>query len=184
MQNDFDLAVTETLDSEGVLSNDKYDAGGKTKYGITQQVATANGYPDVANMTKEQAIAIYRKQYWDQIKGDDIKQQGIALLLFDLAVNSGTGRAIKILQDSLNIQNKMGKDWPNMNVDGVLGPVTMHTLNELVPMQGLNRNLFITLLMERGELYLTICRNNESQETFIDGWENRWWKYIKYIPQN
>jgi lysozyme family protein len=183
MQPDYQVAVKEVLESEGIFSNDKYDAGGKTKYGITEHVAIANG-KKVENLTIPEAIEIYKKQYWDLIHGDEIKCQGIALLLFDLAVNSGVGSAIMILQDSLNIQNKIGSEWPNMKVDGVLGPVTLHTLNEIVPSRKQNRELFMTIFFDRGEKYLTICRNKETQEVFIDGWQNRLWKYIKYAPQD
>lgn len=183
MKEDFSIAVTETLESEGFFSNDKYDAGGKTKFGITDQVATANG-KNVETLTKEEAIEIYKKQYWDLIQGDNIKCQGIALILFDLAVNSGVGRAGMVLQDALNIQNKVGSEWPNMKVDGILGPVTMHTLNELIPAKKQNRELFQTIFFDRGGLYLDICRNKETQESFIDGWQNRLWKYIKYAPQD
>lgn len=181
MQTDFDLAVQETLESEGVFSNDQYDAGGKTMYGITDQVATANGY-DVTKLTKDQAIDIYRKQYWNAVHGDDIQCQGIALILFDLAVNSGQGTAIKRLQDSLNLMNDNQNDWSNMVVDGGMGPVTIHALNVLVPQFKRTRNVFMTLFFDRGELYLDDCRNNQTQERYLGGWENRLWKYIKYIP--
>lgn len=183
MQSDYQVAVKEVLESEGVFSNDKYDSGGKTKYGITEQVAKANG-KNVETLTIPEAIEIYKKQYWDLIHGDEIKCQGVALLLFDLAVNSGVGKAIQVLQDALNIQNKMGTEWPNMKVDGVLGPVTLHTLNEIIPARKQNRELFMTIFFDRGAWYLQICRNNETQETFIDGWQNRLWKYAKYVPQD
>jgi lysozyme family protein len=182
MQIDFDLAVTETLESEGIFSDDQYDAGGKTKYGITEQVAIANGYPDIENLTVDQAKDIYRKQYWNAIHGDDLQCTAIALILFDLAVNSGQGTAIKKLQDSLNLMNNNQKFWPNMEVDGGMGPVTLNAVNVLVPQFKKTRFLFMTLFFNRGQLYLEDCRNNQSQEKFIDGWEERLWKYSKYVP--
>ena len=50
--SDFNKAVEKVLKFEGVLSNDKYDAGGLTKYGISKRM-----YPtlDIANLTQEQA---------------------------------------------------------------------------------------------------------------------------------
>jgi lysozyme family protein len=136
----------------------------------------------VTKLTKDQAIDIYRKQYWNAVHGDEIQCQGIALMLFDLAVNSGVGAAIKRLQFSLNLMNNNEKNWPNMVIDGGMGPVTIHALNVLVPQFRKTKFLFMTIFFDRGELYLDDCRNNQTQEVFLDGWENRLWKYVKYIP--
>ena len=61
--SDFNKAVEKVLKFEGVLSNDKYDAGGLTKYGISKRM-----YPslDIANLTQEQAVAIYKRDYWEK----------------------------------------------------------------------------------------------------------------------
>ena len=54
--------------------------------------------------------------YWDRIKGDDLPV-GVDYCLFDLAVNSGVGKAGKLLQ--------MALDLP---ADGIIGPMTLRAL--------------------------------------------------------
>lgn len=66
----FERAVQIVLEKEGVLSDDARDPGGLTKYGITKRE-----YPDldIANITVADAVAIYRRDYWAKIRGDDLE---------------------------------------------------------------------------------------------------------------
>jgi lysozyme family protein len=66
---EFTYAVNEVLRSEGGLVNDPADPGGLTNYGISQRA-----YPgvDIAKLTKEEAIAIYYRDYWLAAKCDKL----------------------------------------------------------------------------------------------------------------
>jgi lysozyme family protein len=81
-----------------------------TNFGIS-----AASYPtlDIARLTKGEAEAIYRRDYWDAVKGDDLPP-ALALGVFDFAINAGKGAAIKTLQSALGV-----------SVDGVIGPKTI-----------------------------------------------------------
>jgi len=118
----FDAAFDYAMGFEGwsAVSNDPDDPGGLTKYGISK----AN-HPevDVANLTLEGAKAIYKKMYWDAIKGDQIASGRVAIKFFDMAVNMGTKRATKMIQEALC---DMGC---SVVVDGVMGPKTLGALN-------------------------------------------------------
>ena len=74
---------------EGIYSNDKYDPGGETKYGISQRF-----HPDidVKNLTKKQAADIYYREYW-LAAGCDRMEYQMAVVVFDTAVNMGVKRA-------------------------------------------------------------------------------------------
>ena len=48
-------------------------------------------------MKVEEAKAIYRAKYWDAMRADELPA-GVDYCVFDYAVNSGTGRAPKVLQ--------------------------------------------------------------------------------------
>ena len=106
----FEKAVELVLEHEGVLSDHSADPGGLTKYGISQR-----SYPnlDIASLTVEDAKAIYRKDYWDKIKGD-LLPDGMATLVFDSAVNQGPARATKFMQTALGV-----------DPDGIIGPRTL-----------------------------------------------------------
>ncbi len=83
-----------------------------TKYGIS-----AASFPtlDIAALSLDQARAIYRVRYWNKIAGDSLAP-GLALLVFDAAVNQGVGFAARALQEALPI---------NAPPDGVIGPKTV-----------------------------------------------------------
>jgi lysozyme family protein len=68
-----------------------------TKYGIAAHV-----YPsvDIANLTKQQAILIYRTDYWPKVAGDH-QPAGVDLIAWDICVNSGASRALKIQAQAL-----------------------------------------------------------------------------------
>lgn len=114
----FESAVKVILDHEGGYVNDKRDSGGETKYGISKRA-----YPDldIKNLTKKQASEIYRKDYWNKIRGDNLPF-GVALVLFDMAVNMGVKRSIKFLQHVVNTR-----------ADGIFGDRTLEGTYHLSP---------------------------------------------------
>jgi len=110
MPTTFDRALRHVLAWEGLYVRDRDDPGGETKYGISKRA-----YPelDIKNLTREEAAAIYRRDYWDRIKGEELPP-ALAFAMFDCAVNQGTGTAIGILQKSLKVE-----------LDHKLGPATL-----------------------------------------------------------
>lgn len=106
----FEKAVALILKHEGGYVNDPRDPGGETKYGISKRA-----YPNenIAALTVERAKELYHRDYWQAIRGDDLPAP-LAVVVFDMAVNAGTGAAIKLLQRTLGVPD-----------DGVLGPVTL-----------------------------------------------------------
>jgi lysozyme family protein len=95
-------ALARVLTHEGGYTNNPSDPGGPTNYGITihdyrQYVKPDAGAADVRAMTIEEAKAIYRSRYWNAMRCDELPA-GVDYCVFDYAVNSGTGRAPKVLQ--------------------------------------------------------------------------------------
>ncbi len=110
----FDEAFTKLLGHEGAYSNHKDDPGGETMWGVTKNVAVANGYVgDMKSMPQEVAKAIYKKNYWDKVRADDLPED-IRYVVFDGAVNSGVTQAIRWLQMAVGAK-----------VDGVIGQETI-----------------------------------------------------------
>jgi lysozyme family protein len=111
---EFNYAVNEVLRSEGGYSNDANDPGGETNFGISKRA-----YPgvDIANLTKEEAIAIYYRDYWLASKCDRLPP-ALASVVFDAAVNQGVERASRMLQAALGV-----------TVDGIIGPQTIQRAN-------------------------------------------------------
>lgn len=95
-RSDFDKAIDFVLRWEGGLADHEADPGGLTNFGISQR-----SYPDldIRNLTREQAIEIYRRDYW-QASGADKLTWPLALIHLDSAVNAGVAKAQQWLQKS------------------------------------------------------------------------------------
>ena len=122
MQRNFDKALALVLKHEGGYVDHPKDPGGATNKGIT--IATFRRYvnpkgtkDDLRRLTTAQAGVVYRKQYWDKVRGDDLPD-GVDYAVFDFAVNSGPSRAAKYLQDVLGVAQ-----------DGKIGPATLRAAN-------------------------------------------------------
>lgn len=114
----FERAITHVLKSEGGYVDHPQDPGGATNRGIT--LATLSIWrgrkvtkAEVKALTEAEAKAIYRKNYWDVVRGDALPA-GLDLAVFDFGVNSGTQRAAKYLQGVVGVRQ-----------DGVIGPATL-----------------------------------------------------------
>lgn len=104
-----EAAILRVLAHEGGYTNHPADPGGPTNWGIT--IYDARRYwkrgvraADVRAMPREIALAIYKTKYWDVLRGDDLPA-GIDYVVFDYGVNSGVGRAAKVLRRALAIRD-------------------------------------------------------------------------------
>jgi lysozyme family protein len=66
---------------------------------------------DIKNVTTEMAEAIYKKNYWDKIRGDDIKSQDVADIIFALYIGNPS-KSNRIVEESLN---DLGKSAGSVN---------------------------------------------------------------------
>jgi lysozyme family protein len=103
----YDEALRRLLAHEGGYSNHPSDPGGPTKFGITihdyrKYVNARAGAAEVKAMRLAEAQAIYRAKYWNAMRGDELPA-GVDYCVFDYAVNSGTGRAPKVVQRVLGL---------------------------------------------------------------------------------
>lgn len=118
----FDAAFAELLEHEGGYADHPSDPGGKTRYGITEAVARRAGYlGDMRQLPLEKAQDIYRSQYWDAARCDELPGL-LQYPVFDAAVNSGVRQSVVWLQRALGVSD-----------DGVLGPITMAAAHRADP---------------------------------------------------
>lgn len=170
--------VASVIDREGGYVNHSSDRGGPTNYGITQAVARENGYlDDMRYLPKSLAVSIYEARYWTSIKLDQVSalSHELAEYLFDFGVHSGPGRAARELQRTLNVLNNRGRLFPNLVVDGAVGPATLAGLdafNKSRGRQGL-RVLAESINGVRIEFCRGLAERDERQEDFVYGWFKR-----------
>lgn len=156
MRENYTACLAAVLKYEGGYSDHPRDPGGATMKGITQAVyddwRKKRGLPTqpVRQIAQSEVEAIYRQNYWDVIKGDDLPS-GLDLALFDYAVNSGPNRAVKHLQAVLGLTQ-----------DGVMGPATLAAAQK-------NPDAWKALCDRR----LSFLRSLSTWSVFGAGWGNR-----------
>lgn len=168
---DFNKYFPTLLKHEGGWTDDPADRGGQTNLGITlgtfkntaqRILGVEPTVENLKNLTKEQAAKIYKAEYWDKVKGDDIEPQELANIMFDFAVNSGTGTAAKYLQ---RVLNDLGS---NIAVDGGIGPMTLKEFNKYDP-----KEIYRRYKQLRIDFYHKIVEKDPTQQRFLKGWLNR-----------
>lgn len=102
-----------------------------TNYGIAAKTYEAwIGRPptiaDMKGMTKTVALEIMKAWYWNKVSASAIHNQSVAEMIVDHAVNAGTGRAGRMVQEVLN--NHFGF---SLSVDGAIGPKTIQAINSV-----------------------------------------------------
>lgn len=150
---------------EGGWSNHKNDKGGATNMGVTIATWKRHGYDknrdgvidakDLKLITREDAIKILRI-YWNKWKADQIKNQSIANILVDWVWGSGVN-SIKIPQRILGVKQ-----------DGIVGPKTIEAVNKYE-----QKILFDKIHKAREQYFRDICRRDNTQYVFLNGWLNR-----------
>ena len=169
----FHYCLKIVLGNEGGLVDDKADRGGRTNFGITQKTlddfcrATGRTLKPVDQLTDEDVELIYAG-YWKDCRADYLPE-GLDLCVFDCAVNSGAGRAIKLLQRALGVDE-----------DGVYGKQTSDALREELRI-GSIAEVCEQYLKLRADFYGSIVANDIRQKRFINGWLNRLDHLRKYL---
>lgn len=149
LSHGWEKGIEFVLKIEGGLVNNPADPGGLTKYGISQAA-----YPDldIANLTVEQASAIYKKEYWDTCKCDEMPTP-IAIAVFDTAVNMGVKTSVMLLQRSLGVK-----------VDSILGNITLKEAKKA------GKTILNRFIVYRIKKYIDIIENNQKMKEFEFGW--------------
>ena len=149
----FDDAFTKLLGHEGGYSNHSADPGGETMWGVTEAVARANGYTGpMLQLPQAEAKRIYKTLYWDKVQADALPDK-VRYAVFDAAVNSGPGQAVRWLQRALGVAD-----------DGRIGPITLAYTRQADP-EALARKM----LAQR----LRFMTNLTNWPSFSRGWARR-----------
>ena len=157
MNQNFDLCLVMLLAHEGGFSAHPDDPGGLTNLGVTKAVYDEFYGGDATEevmkaLSKGDVEPIYRRNYWNRCRCQDLPS-GVDWAVFDLSVNSGTGRAAKLLQKAVEAEQ-----------DGSIGPLTLMLVNKQQPENIINR-----IAVYREEFY----RSLSNFDVFGRGWLRR-----------
>ena len=157
MKANYNKCLETILHHEGGYVNHPKDPGGETNLGVTKRVYEEwGGKKDMRDLSVEDVAPIYKKNYWDRLKGDSLPD-GLDLCVFDFGVNAGTGRSAKYLQKMIGTV-----------ADGGIGPNTLKKVDEYVDKHG-QSNTNENLQEARQGYYERL----KTFETFGRGWTRR-----------
>jgi len=165
----FTSFVTHLIKIEGGYVNNPKDAGKETKYGISKRQ-----YPhlNIASLTKEDAIAIYHRDYWLFYKCDEVAESSPALacFYFDSLVNHRPKTAKRILQSGLRVL-----------ADGIVGKNTMSAIRQIGSSNKATRVFIARCFMFRADFYHDLVLDKPSQDEFFMGWMKRLFVLQQFI---
>jgi lysozyme family protein len=175
----FENAIGVVLAHEGGYVNNPADPGGATNYGVSLRYLVSCGglkahpsidlnhdgridYLDIKAMSRDDAIAIYKKDWWDVDHYGDIVNDTCATKVFDLSVNMGHVRAHKLAQMACLACGK------TISPDGVLGPASIAAINSC------DSGCFLFHIRDQAaQFYRTLASHNPAQQIFLTGWLRR-----------
>ena len=172
----FDRAVKYLLGVEGEYSDHSDDSGGKTRWGITEQVAVRNGWRGrMQDLPIEEAKRIYRKDYWNAMNLDliAVTSEAVAIELFDSGVNCGISIPGTWFQRALNVANQRGKLFKDIKVDGEIGAQTALAFAEYIGKRGSNGEKVMLSVLNgfQSVHYTVLTERSEKNESFWFGWQ-------------
>ena len=187
---EFEKAFSLTSSHEGGYVFDKDDAGGETYRGIARrynpswkgwriidQIKTTNTSKlsaalDKNNDLQTHVATFYKRAYWDRFWGDNVPEQDIANELFDTSVNMGVKRAVRYLQEGVNLLNRNQKNYNDIEEDGYFGRGTLKAISEYLEIDDTKTLLKIMNTLQ-GMHYIDYMRKNPKQEKYARGWLKR-----------
>jgi lysozyme family protein len=165
MISNWQQAFEQMLASEGGFTADERDKGnllpdgrkGSTMLGVTQfnweqHVGHQVTHDQMRKLTPTDVEPLYKKKYWDVVRADELPS-GIDYLVFDLGVNAGPGRSIKLLQTAVGV-----------TPDGGLGPISMAAVLAADP---------VKLIEDFSQAKEDFYRSLDDFKTYGTGWLNR-----------
>lgn len=188
-------AVKKLLRVEGGFSDDKFDRGGTTKFGISLRFLVAEGQidldgdgradfdldmdgdidgADIRKLTPGDAKFLYHRCFWKRLGADSFPRP-VGEMLFDQGVNGGLTAARKLLQRAINAcLAQYAIDMPQLRVDGDLADKSRAALNAVIAVPAARMPAIIIAYRQAvSDRYRAIVAANPSQKRFLNGWLNR-----------
>lgn len=166
--------IDDIIEREGGYVNNPKDAGGPTKYGITERTARDHHYTGaMSDLPRDLAFKIYVNTYYYRPGFADVARYSpeLAERMTDAGVVSGPRRPSEWLQRLLNVLNREQRSYKDIKVDGAIGHNTLTALSafmdgrkdgEEILLRGFNCLL--------GAHFIDCAEDRPANEEFIYGW--------------
>lgn len=153
--------------AEGGYVNDPLDIGGETNKGVTYKtwisVFGNNAHEKFMIMNDEDWGVIFKKNYWNQMLGDQIHSQRIADIIVDWVWGSGKHYSEADVQDIL-----IHAFDQHISEDGNFGPATINSINSVD-----EQKLWDEIIAKRLWFFNQCVISHPTNKKFLAGWKNR-----------
>ena len=164
-------------EGNGKYTNDPHDSGGPTRWGVTERTARENGYKgDMRDLPRAAAVRIYLAQYWTSPGFSLVHEhhEALAVRLADFGVVAGPKTAAQHLQRCLNVLNRGGKDYPDIDIDGQIGTrETIPALKAFLKKRGSDGcRVLLGMVAAMQSVYLVeLAERRPKDEAYQFGWQ-------------
>lgn len=186
MTRQFEKAYITAIRNEGGYANNPLDRGGETYCGISRRFhPNWSGWKHIDARKKSRPIKsnellpeladlvlqFYYDVFWVPNRCQEMSQE-LSITVFDMTINHGSGKAIELLQRSLNAANRNQKLWDDIEVDGLPGDQTSGAIAAAMNKRKSDQvNTWLNCL--RGAFFVQIMEGDHTQEEFATSWASR-----------
>ena len=183
--SNFDAAFDVVLGHEGGFVDHDADPGGATNFGISLRYLQRRGdldddgvldgdldgdgdvdIDDIIALTPARSKHLYHSGFWVPNRLPEVENNEVATKIFDIAVNTGSRQAWRIVQRACNTACEPGDE---LEVDGKVGPKTLAIVNAISQKEV----LLDAIRAEQLAFYEDLVERKPDLAVFLDGWANR-----------
>jgi len=179
-------ALDRLLGVEGTYSNSPQDAGGETfcgisrvywpnwaGWGVIDKYKAQGQAPRRTPILDQLVAAFYDEHFWGPSGASQVGSDAVAWELFEAAVNCSLHQSGIFLQDALNLLNRSGQSWPELVLDGRVGPRTLGIVGRALSQPRGEEDLVRMFNRLQAAYYIELARRSPTQEEFVRGWLSR-----------
>jgi len=162
--------INDIIDAEGGFTDNINDAGGPTKYGVTQETLSAYrkqvvSVDDVRRLSRSEAFTILKYRYVVDPLIDTLPSPLIPAVA-DFSVNSGASQAVKTLQRLVGAA-----------ADGIIGVETQNAVRSALDRESAQR-LVIDYTEARLVFLAAVVKRRPDNVAFLGGWVRRVMRFL------
>lgn len=167
------------IEGDGQGRIDPNDAGGATRWGVTEAVAREYGYTGpMKDLPRDTAELLYLEEYFVRPHFDKVllRSRELAAELFEIEVNLPPGQAATFLQRALNALNDPDGDgqvnYPQLKPDGDLGAQSFIALDAFLKLRKSagERCLLALINSQQAVYYLGRTEARAKNKKYMFGW--------------
>lgn len=167
------------IEGDGNGKIDPNDAGGATRWGVTEAMARAHGYKGaMKDLPRDFAELLYLREYFVRPHFDKVLMRSgkLAAELFEIEVNLPPGQAATFLQRALNALNDPDGDgkinYPQLKPDGDLGEQSFIALDAFLALRKAQGEHCLLALInsQQAVYYLGRTEARPQNKKYVFGW--------------